>query len=60
MAVPQSSLVSRVLSHQELLQVLVIFVAALAVMAVLTIVFGVNHAGPAYDLINDPAAAMPF
>ena len=41
------------------LLVLVIFAAVLAVMAVLTVVFGVNNIGPSYGLTVDPAAGLP-
>jgi hypothetical protein len=55
---PKSTLVERISSRQDLLRALVIFVAVLAVMAVLTVAFGVNHNGPSYDLIADPATGL--
>lgn len=55
---PKSTLFDRNSSRQYPLRVLVIFVAVLAVMAVLTVVFGVNLNGPSYELIADPAAGL--
>ena len=60
MAAPQPNLLQREWSRQELLRALAILVAVLVVMAVLTAVFGFNHTGPGYQLIPDPAGALPF
>ncbi|MGE5156329.1 MAG: hypothetical protein ACM3JP_02410 [Betaproteobacteria bacterium] len=53
---PESTLFHRISSRQDVLRVLVILAAVLTVIAVLTVVFGVNLSGPSYDLIADPAA----
>jgi hypothetical protein len=42
------------------IRVLVILGVALAAMIVLTVVFGVTHPGPGYDILPDPAGALPF
>lgn len=55
---PESTLSYRISSRQYLIRALVVFAAVLAVMAVLTVVFGVNLNGPSYDLIADPAAGL--
>lgn len=55
---PKSTLIDRIFSGQDPLRVLVIFAAVFVVMAVLTVVFGVNHNGPSYELIADPAAGL--
>ena len=57
---PNSTLVQRVGQHQDLVRVLLMLVAVVAVMAVLTAIFGVTHSGPSYDIIPDPGAALGF
>ena len=60
MAHPDSTLVRRPAIRSDWVRVLLMLVAALAAMAVLTVIFGVTHPGPAYDLLPDPAGALPF
>lgn len=60
MALSHPTLVQRVASHQDGIRVLAMLVAVLAAMAVLTVVFGVTHPGPSYEIIPDPAGALPF
>ena len=60
MAAPQPTLLQRASSHEDLLRALVMIVAIVAALAVLTAVFGVTHSGPSYELIPDPAGALPF
>ena len=52
----------RATSYQDLVRVLLIIVAVIALMLVLTALFGVHHAGPSYEIVPDPAAAigLPF
>ena len=56
---PESTLSYRISSRHYLVRALVVFVVVLAVIAVLTVVFGVHLSGPSYDLIADPAAGLP-
>jgi hypothetical protein len=60
MALQQTSLAKRVASSRELFRVLLILVAVIALMLVATLAFGVNHPGPAYEIVPDPAGALPF
>lgn len=60
MALLHPTLVQRVASHRDAIRVLVMFAAVLAAMAVLTVIFGVTHPGPSYDIIPDPGGALPF
>jgi hypothetical protein len=46
-------------SHPVVLMILVIAVVLLA-MAALTAFFGVQVAGPSYQIVPDPAGALPF
>jgi hypothetical protein len=57
---PKSTLIHLFPSRRDMLRVVVLVAAALAVMAVLTVTFGVHSSGPSYDLIPDPAAGLPF
>ena len=57
---PKSRLVHLFSSRPDMLRVLVIVAVALAAMAVLMVTFVVHPGGPSYDLIADPAAALPF
>jgi hypothetical protein len=60
MMAPKSMLTQRISEHSDLARAVVLFVAVIAVMAVLTAVFGFNHAGPSIQLIPDPAGTLPF
>ena len=57
---PMSTLIHPLSSRREKLRIIVIVAVALAVMAVLTVTFGIHASGPSYDLIPDPAAGLPF
>ena len=46
--------------QSDWVRALLMLVAGLAAMAVLTAIFGVTHPGPAYDILPDPAGALPF
>ena len=62
MALHQSTLAQRVASYPDLLRVLLVVAAVLVVMAVATVIFGVQGTGPGYDIVPDPAAGLglPF
>lgn len=60
MALQQTSLAKRVASSTELFRVLLILAAVIALMLVATLVFGVNPTGPSYEIVPDPAGALPF
>jgi hypothetical protein len=48
-------------SDHELIRALVIVVAIVAFMLVATAVFGVQGAGPSYEIVSDPAGVeLPF
>jgi hypothetical protein len=55
-----STLIHPLSPRREKLRIIVIVAVALAVMALLTVVFGIHSSGPSYDLIADPAAGLPF
>lgn len=57
---PMSTLIHPLSPRREKLRIIVIVAVALAVMALLTVVFGIHSSGPSYDLIADPAAGLPF
>jgi hypothetical protein len=44
----------------DVLRVVLIIAALIAVMAVLTLIFGVNSAAPSYQIGPDPAQFLPF
>jgi hypothetical protein len=60
MAAPQPTLQHRAPSREDLVRALVAVIAVVAVMAILTAAFGVTQSGPSYELIPDPAGALPF
>jgi len=61
MALQQTTLASRVASHPDLVRALVVLAAVIALLLVATAIFGVQVAGPSYDLTADPAGlALPF
>jgi len=48
-------------SDHELIRALVIVVAIVALMLVATAAFGVQGAGPSYEIVSDPAGVeLPF
>jgi fructose-specific phosphotransferase system IIC component len=60
MAQQTTKIIERVSTDHDALRVLAILAAVLAVAAVLTVVFGVDVSAPAYELVPDPAGALPF
>ena len=61
MALQQPTLVGST-SREDIVRVLLIIAAVIAVIIVATAVIGMQQAGPAYDLTPDPAAlsGLPF
>jgi hypothetical protein len=51
-----------VTSNQGLVRALLIVAAVIVLMLVLTVVFGVQQAGPSYQIVPDPASGLglPF
>lgn len=47
-------------TSMDVLRVVLIIAALIAVMAVLTLIFGVNRAAPSYQIVPDPARFLPF
>jgi hypothetical protein len=45
---------------QDLVRVLLIVIAAVAVMFVATVVFGMPGSGPSLEIVPDPAGGLPF
>jgi hypothetical protein len=61
MALHQTTLVPRAVSTQDLVRVLLVIAAVVALFLVATYVFGVSQVGPSYELTTDPAGvALPF
>jgi hypothetical protein len=60
MALHQDRPATRARSRDDLLRALVFAVLVIGLMAVATIVFGIQGAGPSLELVPDPAGAMPF
>jgi multisubunit Na+/H+ antiporter MnhC subunit len=62
MTLQQPTVGSRLASHRELVIGLAIIGVAIILMIILTAVFGIQQAGPSYDIAPDPAAGMglPF
>lgn len=60
MAHQPTTLFERVSTHRDALRSLAVLVAVLAAIVLLTALFGVSETGPAYDLVPDPAGALPF
>lgn len=60
MALQRATREGRVSSYQEFLAALLIAAAVIAVMVVLTIVFGINRPVPSFNITPDPAGLMPF
>jgi hypothetical protein len=44
----------------DLVRVLLIIAAVIALIAAATIVFGFQVTGPTYEITTDPAGALPF
>jgi len=47
-------------TSQDLLRVLLIVIAALAVILVATAILGVPGSGPSLEIVPDPAGVLPF
>ncbi len=60
MALQRATREGRVFTYQPFLAVLLIAAAVIAVMVVLTIIFGINGPVPSFDITPDPAGLMPF
>jgi hypothetical protein len=62
MALHQRTLGQMAVSHQDLLRILLIVAAVIVLMLVATTVFGVQQAGPSYEIVPDPAGVLglPF
>lgn len=52
--------VTRAGSRDDLLRAFVFAVLVIVLMAVATVVFGVQISGPSLEIVPDPAGAMPF
>jgi hypothetical protein len=61
MALHQSNLAHET-SREDVIRVLLIIAAVIAVVAIATAMIGMQQAGPAYDLTPDPAglSGLPF
>jgi hypothetical protein len=55
-----STIAQRLSQRGDWIRVLLMLGAALAALAVLTVIFGVTNPGPGYDIVADPAGALPF
>lgn len=62
MALQRTTLGQRAVSYPDLVRVLVIVAAVIVLMLLLTAVFGVQQAGPSYQIVPDPASGLglPF
>ena len=62
MALQSTAYRQQAASYQDLVRVLLVIVAVVALMLVLTAILGVHQAGPSYEIVPDPAAAvgLPF
>ena len=62
MALQSTAHRQRAASYQDLARVLLVIAAVVALMLVLTAIFGVHQAGLSYEIVPDPAAAvgLPF
>ena len=62
MTLQRMGLGQRAASHQDLVRVLLIVTAVIVLMLVLTAIFGVQQAGPSYQIVPDPASGLglPF
>ena len=58
MTLHQSTLGQRIAPYQDLVRVLLVVVAVIALMLVMTAVFGVHQAVPSYQIVPDPAAGL--
>jgi hypothetical protein len=61
MALQRTSIGQNV-SHHDLVRALFIVVAVIVLMLALTAIFGVQQAGPSYQIVPDPASGLglPF
>lgn len=59
MALQHQTLVQRVTAH-EVLWAFLLLVAMVAIMLLATAIFQVRFSGPSYELVPDPAGALPF
>jgi hypothetical protein len=62
MALQRMTLGQRAASYQDLVRVPLIVAAVIVLMLVLTAIFGVQQAGPSYQIVPDPASGLglPF
>ena len=62
MALQQPTLAGSTMSREDVIRVLLIVAAVIAVIVVATALIGMQQAGPAYDLTPDPAklSGLPF
>jgi hypothetical protein len=51
---------SRTASRDDLIRALVLAAAVIVLMAIATVIFGVDLTGPSLEFAPDPAGAMPF
>ena len=60
MAQQTTTLIERVSTHHDALRAIAFLAAVLAVAVLLTVVFGVDLTPPGYEIVPDPAGALPF
>lgn len=62
MALHQRTIAQWATSHQDFVRVLLIVAAVIVLMLVATAVFGVQQAGPSYEIVPDPVGGLglPF
>ena len=62
MALQGTTLGQRVASYPDLVRVFLIVAVVIVLMLVMTAIFGVQQAGPSYQIVPDPASALglPF
>ena len=62
MALQQPTLAGSTMSREDVIRVLLIIAAVIAVVIIATALVGMQQAGPAYDFTPDPAklSGLPF
>ena len=62
MALQRSILGKRAASYPDLVRVLLMIAVVIVLMLVMTAIFGVQQAGPSYQIVPDPASGLglPF
>jgi hypothetical protein len=58
MALQRTALGERIASHRELISVLIVIALGIALMFAANAIFGLHGAGPAYDIVPDPAGGF--